>query len=162
MPGLCRIGRSRMERVSPRCEPNRASALMSAASCPRQPLLRQKLNSHRRRTSSSPLNSSSVWTTFARSIVTRSLPAPARRKQWENCIGSGSADRSALLAATCTAPRSNGNCDRSTGIRSSTTLAPAKASASSSAGSAASRRSSSAGRSSADTRRREKTAICSL
>src|SRR5262249_10334898 len=99
------------------------SARASSASRKRQPLLRQKLKSHLRRMSSSPANSTRVWIRFARSTLTRSLCSPTSLKQWENCNGNSSAEAPALVALTCTAPRSNTICERCTGTSCSVVVA---------------------------------------
>src|SRR5262249_17173959 len=101
--------------IARRAHQRSPSARASSASRKRQPLLRQKLKSHLRRMSSSPANSTRVWIRFARSTLTRSLCSPTSLKQWENCNGNSSAEAPALVALTCTAPRSNTICERCTG-----------------------------------------------
>lgn len=137
-------------------------ARTSAASRRRQPLLRQKLNSHFKRTSSAPLKSKRVWIRLARSMVTPAICPPSRRKQWENWTGSSSAELASLRALTCTAPFSNVICERWTGTRLRAAPASAKASDSSNAGSEPIRRSNSGGLIGLDSFRGEKPAMFGL
>src|SRR5262245_37013001 len=106
-----------------RCLSDWSSDVCSSDLRKRQPLLRQKLKSHLRRMSSSPANSTRVWIRFARSTLTRSLCSPTSLKQWENCNGNSSAEAPALVALTCTAPRSNTICERCTGTSCSVVVA---------------------------------------
>ena len=81
-----------------------------------------------------------MWIRLARSIFTAPARSPVTRKQCENCTGSSSADAPALRAVTCTAPRSNTTCDRSTGTNVCVPADATKASDSKIAGFAAIRR----------------------
>ncbi len=84
-----------------------------------------------------------------------SLHAKAMR---ENCSGNNSADVPVLCAVTCTAPRSNTTCGRSTGTNICAVGESTKASDSNSAGSALIRSNNSAGLMAPDSFKGEKPA----